>query len=183
MEIRNINSTTNFNGYRNLMTNSAKVSKKEGFTFLSMQLNNLKKNDLEIWQSIQRNLFFNNKPSDVFTVEHLNGFGNEMLLLGDRGIDPNVYPKQSEKEMLLMKAYTWMADLTKRIMNDNALIKDNGQFNVFHKTIANILPLFNGNKILAGEFVLMSHHPDNHPQPAALEINKAIEKIMFDYLL
>ena len=76
-----------------------------------------------------------------------------MLLLGDRGIDPNVYPKQSEKEMLLMKAYTWMADLTKRIMNDNALIKDNGQFNVFHKTIANILPLFNGNKILAGEFV------------------------------
>lgn len=182
MQINNTPSV-NFNGYKNLMTNSARASKNEGFTFLSMQLDNIGKNDLDIWKNVQERLFGQYKPSDIFTIELIEFFGNRTLLLADKNIDPNKYTKQSSQEMSLMKAYTWMADLMKRVMNENYPVKDKGTFDVFHKTIANILPLFHNDFRLANAFVLLAQHPDNHPQESALKISESIDKIMLDYLL
>lgn len=182
MQVNNNSSTISFNGYKNLMTNSVKVVRNEGFSFLSMQLDNIKKNDLEIWKNIQERLFAVKNPSDIFTVELIEGFGLRTLLIGDKNISPcSSFSQQSEKERLLMQAYTWLAELTKRIMNENNPVKDSGAFEVFHKTVANILPLFQNNLKVANEFVLLSSSSDKHPQETAFHINKVIDKIMLDY--
>lgn len=179
MQINN-SSSINFNGYKNLMTTSARVSKNEAFTFLSMQLDNFGKNDLEIWKNLQQNLFSVKNPSDVFTTELFEGFGKLNLYLGDKSIDPNKY-KNSNKNKFIMEAYTWMADLMKRIMNENHPVKDSGAFKVFNETVENILPLLENKQKLANDFVLLSQNPKNHPQETAGLIKESINKIMLDY--
>lgn len=182
MQINNT-SSVNFNGYRNLLTSNARVGKKDGLVLLSMQLDNIGKTDLDIWKNIQRKGFSINEPSDVFTVELYEGFGDSNLLIGNKNMDPHLYEEGSKEETLLLKTFTWMADLTKRIMNENNPIVDSGRFKVFQDTINNITPLFGYNKGVAQQFVLDSQNPNNNPQEAALEINEGITEIMQDYFL
>lgn len=182
MQINN-NSSVNFNGYKNAITNSAKVSKNEGYSFLSMQLDNVGKNDLDLWKNFQQKLFGENKPSDILTIQLFQGFGEQLIHLGNKCIDPQLYSEESEKEMNLMKTYTWLADLTKRIMNENKLLNNRDMYKVFQASFTNILPIMGNNINLVNQFILTSQSPENHPQETALDINENIDKIMQDYLL
>lgn len=182
MQINN-NSSVNFHGYKNLITNSAKTSRNEGYSFLSMQLDNVGKNDLDLWKNFQQKLFEEKKPSDILTIQLFQAFGDHMIHLGNNCIDPNLYSEEPEKEMSLMKSYTWLANLTKRIMNDNKLINNRDLYKVFQASFANLLPVMGNNISFANQFVLESQSPENHPQETALDINENIDKIMQNYLL
>lgn len=183
MDIKNINST-NFNGYKNLLTNNASLTKNRRLSFLSIQLDNIGKNDLDTWNTIQRNLLGEKNPSDVMTIVMRKLFNNHFLLLGeDKDLDPYCVKQGSYEEKMLMKTYTWLSDLTKRIMNDNNLIKDKGCIETIRMSLINILP-FSGNDIEAtNAFVYQALEPENHPQEEAKIIYDAIDDIMLDYLL
>ncbi len=182
MDIKNINST-NFNGYKNLLTNNASLTKNRRLSFLSIQLDNIGKSDLDTWKTIQRNLLGEKNPSNVMTIVMRKLFDNHFLLLGEnKDLDPNCVKQGSFEESMLMKTFTWLADLTKRIMNDNNLIKDKEGTEVIKESLVTILP-FSGNNITnTNNFVFQALEPENHPQAEAKKINDAIQYIMDDYL-
>lgn len=184
MQINN-NNSTNFNGYKNILTNRIMTGKNENFSFLSMQLNNIGHKDLDIWKNAQKNLLNINNPSDTFTIELVKGFGHNTLASGDKCLTPKILNKSPETEKLMLKTYTWMANLTKRIMNDNHLIEDtkNKQLEkVIKDTTDNLYPIFGRNYYLAIDFVSSAFQKIYHPQEVALDINKSIDEIMHNYL-
>ena len=150
-----------------------------------MQLDNVGYQDLDMWNNIQKNLLNISNPSKTFTLELIKGFGATNLVHASTMLNPDSIAKDDNKEALMFKAYTWMANLTRRIMNENNLITDksNGQMEqVFQDTTKNIASLFFNNYSLALDFVSSSFHQQCHPQEVALDMNKAISKIMCDYL-
>lgn len=183
MEINNIKSyNQNFNGYKNVIAKHIGPGRENGLSIMSLQLNNNGHNDLDAWKRIQKNLFNKQTCSDVMTLEHLKNYRLESIYLNNKDFSPKQYGKEgSTLEMEAMKAFTWLANITKRLMNDSHLVKDKEQANVVCSLITTIIPAFDNNYSAAQAIALDALYKGNHPQEIALEINNAIQKMMLDY--
>lgn len=189
MHINKLDSNTNFKGYKNVIAKSIKINSRPGtidragsLTFLSMQLDNLKHSDLEIWKQIQNKLFGTSQVSDTLCVVATKlkdlpaviSWGNKVT-----GTKENLAP---DKKIIASESYLWLTELTKRIMNENNLIYDDNLANTMRKTIHEIHPLVK-NFQKAFTLVLSSQMPpNNHPQEAALKINQALDPYLIDFL-
>lgn len=180
MQVNNINST-NFNGYKNVITNGIWASKDEAYHFVSMQLNNTKHNDLEIWKEIQTKFLNIKNPSEVFTFEHFMGYDIENISFGGKLINPSSHAQGSLNELNTLKAFTWLANLTKRLANDNSLTNDKDMGICLVKTVENLMPVFKDDRALATKFVMDSLQSNIYPQKIAWKVNQSISRIMKHY--
>ena len=90
-----------------------------------MQLDNIGHKDLERWQEIQRAIFGSRNPSDIITLYCVNNSANLDNCFWINGKNTTVKDKGAKEsytdaDMSIFSAYTYIANLTKRIMNDNS---------------------------------------------------------------
>jgi len=142
MNVNKINTNLSFKGYENLISYSA-VDKDEtiGFGYMAMKLNNEDgQKDLQTWHAIQRGLLKTNNPSDylILTNTHLGDI--DVFLLNNHSIDLDEI-KNSEEEKFVLKAYTLLASLIKRIIytdhhpeNKNIYLTLKELINILNKT-------------------------------------------------
>lgn len=130
-----------FKGYSNIITNDIKMDVGR-VAFISMQLNNDGAQDLTELRNTNKMSFIENN-SDVLSLVYskfegrperlfFNGkslyLGDELLKLGEECGDNYNYQRE---EKASMKAYTLMASLTKRMMNNSNFNVDEGFARVF----------------------------------------------------
>ena len=155
MKINNIQNYTNFKGITNVTANDVK-GEIERFTFLSMQLNDKETNDLtRLKELVKLRPETSKKFEDVMTLSY-SRIGNHNVLLLDGNLLPNgetlnglrnayYEGKLSEEffnreEKFAIKAYTFLADITKRLMNQNKPLDCDtlGKVKVFQEGCENI---------------------------------------------
>lgn len=144
MKINRININTynkNFKGYTNVYGSNMYITDGSRFNFISMQLNNDKKEDLKEYINIRRMMNVPKEEADIPLLTFSNFFDSlnekkpkkECLYLNDKYIYsgeelaqrqtndgktiPSYLYKQEEK--IHLRLYTFLADLTKRIMQDS----------------------------------------------------------------
>ena len=128
MEVNKIEYTPNFRGYKNIITKN--VSNRQSpikFAYMSMQLDNVGTNDLEKWLDIQRKVLKRTEPSDVLTISALNTpYTRKYFWLGDKDLHIPYREKAksySSEEYEKFGAYSFVAQLLTRLMNDNGQLR------------------------------------------------------------
>ena len=183
----------NFYGYKNII--SDEISSRNGMmTFFAAQLNDEGHPDLSEFKKLKRLLkqsedLINN---DVFcaTYTHSQGnkpnlfIGNQVLFWGNelrwlKDNRPKAMPLKDYKEMETthLKAYTLLANLTKRITNEKYNNKDSGLFltNLTKQIMHEGFNYIDFGKLLAYITDLISHeHLDN--------TNTEIKNVIFEAL-
>lgn len=192
MEIKKISNTPNFNGYKNILSGTIKeLSGKNDLAFMTMQLDNIGHNDLDIWHDIQKNALGKEKVSDIITFScvffsnlkhHFWAGGQDITVDGKGAVE-----KYSSGDMEKFKTFSFIANLTKRLMNENrALVYDNDRDLVVNKARADLSSTFKLKKyeydreaeILANNLVIKSYMAQEPPQAVAGVINNKISDIM-----
>lgn len=194
MKVNNNYSKLNFTGYKNLLVNNVKDDNGFQFAFLAMQLDNNGNNDLDTWKTLQRTL---NEAdhSDVISFmytkmpEHPGLFllgnrrlfsGEELAVLRRRNLGTRFENHYLEEENAHLKAYTFIANLTRRIMSQG-LFDKNAEFRkviiTFYETLTNIL----GDEKRAFEIINTSALQNKEPQKTALTLNKYIDRTMMKF--
>ena len=127
-----------FNGYKNIIaTANTKMPNNKSVTYIAMQLDDEGQHDLSEYKKLRRMQGFieNSKDDDLLLLTYIRDvkqntediyLGTKNMFLGDelRYIEANYVPKMIsyenyEKEKALhMKAYTLLASLTKRIVDE-----------------------------------------------------------------
>lgn len=119
MNISKIDTNISFRGYKNAVSYSiADDYKIFGFSYLALLLNNDDgKNDLDTWHDIQRKLFITNEPPSDYLILNLTKIDTEdMFILNGNPLRLDDI-KSPQEERAILKAYTLLASLTKRISN------------------------------------------------------------------
>lgn len=183
MNINNINST-NFTGYKNVIANKVVRPNGEKITFMSMQLDNVGKADLDIWKNLQNNLMKKDFTTDVITFNvieyddmNIAGFSHELL-------DIDEVKKSSKEESLFLKAFGLIASLTDRIANDTKLITDDNYHPMGYETRYNLSDVLFSDKQKSSELdnaVWGAYYNETEPQEHAKNINNIISKKMIKY--
>ena len=134
MKINNC-STPVFTGYKNVISDDIKDSNFR-IAHLSMQLDDVGEKDLSEWKSIQKHYTKFQKPEfeDIISLLYVQDSTNkDYLFLGDRSIylGNELAQKRAqslgtvkekaylEEEKITLKAYTLLASLTRRLMQDS----------------------------------------------------------------
>lgn len=198
MEINKIgHNYPNFKGYKNIISRKL-AHGPEGpyFTYMAMQLDNIGKNDLEIWQNIQKNLLKRDTTTDILTLSYLDipkstGF----MWLGDcrLGEGLNKFSHYFGEHVDTLKSYLFAHDITERIMNDNSWLKrDNNLMSVVKQAGNDLTAIFNRSEILgledaekskaiAVDIVANSFIKEDPPQANAGDINHNIYKFIMPF--
>ena len=136
MNITNISNQT-FNGYKNLIADHSKVGDAESATII-MQLDNLGTNDLEKYEELKQKIPNIQDTDDILALTYYKRHKNDpgTLMINDaimlRGeelsdLEDNYdeyfssFENYKTEEGNTLKLYTFLANLTKRIANDNKL--------------------------------------------------------------
>ena len=199
--ITNINGTkTSFKGFKNIIANKISSSYNDnGIAYVSMQLNDEGTNDLTQYKALKTMLELPQEDidCDVITFTHMKREGkssllimnNQNLLLGEElrfirenpskfKLTPSEYKKE---EKICLRAYTFLASLTKRMMNTNLSSTDSEMGKVIketHKTFTIILR----NPHTAFELINNGLLSLVHFQEIAADLNKTIAKTMHIFL-
>lgn len=118
MNINKINTNLSFKGYENLISYSG-INEYEysfGFSYMGMLLNNKDgNNDLDTWHEIQSRLFKGEPKTDYLVLTCGNIGEKDLYVLNKHRLSlENI--KNSEEERIILKAYTLLASLTRRII-------------------------------------------------------------------
>ena len=192
MEINKISNSPNFNGYKNILSGTIKeLSGKNDLAFMTMQLDNIGHNDLEIWHNIQKNVLGKEKFTDIITFScvFFSNLKNHFWVGGqDISVDgKSAVENYSSVDMEKFKTFSFIANLTKRLMNENRpLVYDNDRDLVVNKARADLCSTFKLRKyeydreaeILANNLVLKSYMQQEPPQAVAGVVNNKISDIM-----
>lgn len=138
MNINKINST-NFNGYKNVMSTTA-TNSSENFTFacMAMQLDNNGENDLEKWNYIQKNFLKREELSDIMSFKAMELNGDVRFILDEFLLHPENLKQGSETEQNVLKAFSLISSLTKRIKNEYFPPENSNKHNVLAMLIKDI---------------------------------------------
>ena len=182
MNINKINTNLSFKGYENLISYSHSVdSNNVGLAYMAMKLNNENgQKDLEIWHDIQRGLFNENNPSDylILTKAYMGDIESDVLNNYSINLDKI---KNKKEEIFIMRAYTLLASLTRRIIYtdhhpENAKI---------YLTLSELIKILNKQYKDSSKVFLLSNLGANksvkHYKTAEL-VNQKIAKKMAAYL-
>lgn len=117
MKINKTNAV-NFHGYKNVMSTTVTSPQKDfAFSCMGMQLDNVNKNDLKIWQEIQKNLLKREELDDIIVFKAMKINDETKFLIDKFILEPqNIKNLKTEKEVL--KTFTLISSLTKRIKNE-----------------------------------------------------------------
>lgn len=181
MEIKNINSV-NFNGYKNVLSNT--VIRPKGaakMTFLSMQLDNIGKNDLEIWQRLQKHITNRDFTTDIITFNLIEQGGKNTLAVSDALIRTENIEPRSEEEKLMIDAYTLAASLTDRIKQDFRINYDENYRAMAYETRADLTDFFSGFGVAELNRAVFGAYYQDNQQSNATYINDKITEIMLEY--
>jgi hypothetical protein len=117
MNINKINTNLSFKGYENLISYSGSDDYGYGFNFayMGMLLNNKNgHNDLDTWHEIQSELFKNEPKTDYLVLTNSSIGDKDLFILNNQHLSlKNI--KNDDKEKAILKAYTLLASLTRRI--------------------------------------------------------------------
>lgn len=174
----------NFNGYKNVLANKIVRPNGEKIAYMSMRLDNIGKNDLDIWQTLQKNLMNRSFTTDVLTFNIFEQGDNNIIGFSSELLDLDEVAQSSEEESLMMKAFTFLASLTDRIKSDFHLIQDDNYRSMAYETKADLSDVFLGKKQGAVELdraVWGAFYAKTSPQEIAKNINNKIHDKMMVY--
>lgn len=182
MQINNV-SSPNFCGYKNVIANKVRrKSTGETITFMSMQLDNIGKNDLDIWKTIQKHFMKRDFVSDVITFELMQLNEHSLLGFSSDVIDIDAIKPNTKNENLFLKSMSLLASLTGRIMNDKNLIRDENYKPLAYEAKADLMDVLMSKK--NGELdraIWGSFYTDTLPQERAKAINEVVADTMMKY--
>lgn len=185
--------TQNFTGYKNIISNEL-YGTSGSMGFITAQLNNEGKNDLQEYQTLKKMMGCNESAlkNDVITMIQTHKYNYKPLMLIDaqpllNGEDlnrlsemvPNEIPLKEYKtlENITLKAYTLMASLTKRMMADNFKEQDAG-FKESIKQYMKIMTVFTQSDDAAFDLLDYTLRKNELCKKAAERINSAIVRAM-----
>ncbi|MCM1004490.1 MAG: hypothetical protein NC408_09135 [Candidatus Gastranaerophilales bacterium] len=183
MQINNTTST-NFNGYKNVLANRIVRPNGEKITYMSMQLDNIGKNDLEVWKYLQKNLMNRDFTTDVVTFNMFEQGNDNIIGFSSALLDLDDVEESSEEESLMMKAFTLLASLTDRIKSDFHLKQDENYRPMAYETKSDLADVFLDKKQSSAELdraVWGAFYAETSPQEHAADINKKIHNKMMTY--
>jgi hypothetical protein len=116
MQVQNVS----FKGYQNVIATKAKFINAD-VSFISAKLNNRGYfNDLDIWKSLQKNLFSDKKTTDIFTFMHIKNHDDKesCLFLNERVLAPakDIFLISKEEEKPMIKTFILLKSIAERIM-------------------------------------------------------------------
>lgn len=180
MQINSVANNTNFKGYRNVM--ARKIRGEAGdLSVISMQLDNKGVKDLKIWQNIQKKCNITSDVSNVLTFGLISSPNKKPSIFAGEGnpLSPELFKQGSPQENLILKIFTLIASLTKRLENDVDPFMTNKVYNVAEKAIDN-LEFLSPNRKIREIFVYDKDFLADH-QNESTKINNAIDEKMMDY--
>ena len=143
MKITNINNQKTFNGYKNLGSHTEFIDNKNKITYITMELTNENKDDLNDWINIQKKIYPLEIPSNIITIHNLDTkFLNNKVLVNTFEVDLSM-AKNREEERFLLKIYEFLESLSYRISNDENIKEDINIYKVYKqlsKTLKKIYP-------------------------------------------
>ena len=195
MEVNKISNSPNFSGYKNILSGSIKkkLTGEPEFAFMSMQLDNIGHNDLEIWQDIQKKVFKKENPSDIisFACIFFTNFkkcfwvSGQDISIGNKGME-----QYSADDIAKFKTFSFIANLTKRLMNENGtLVYNHDRELTANKARNDLTNLFKMKKyvydrdaeLLANNLVIGAYLAQEPPQSTAGVVNNKISAIMANH--
>lgn len=174
----NINNT-NFKGYKNIVSNRISGSGNDFFSFISLQLNNEKCNDLQIWQSLQRELLKNENVTDVITFQCLKKYPLKDFFIGGFHLDTRKM-RNLDNENLFLKAFSLISSLTKRLSYESLVPQDRDIYKNLPLIERELSQCLYDPKV-AGEIIAYSFLKDIKQEKIAQEMNQIIQKKMESY--
>ena len=195
MNITNISNQT-FNGYKNLIADHSKVGDAESATII-MQLDNLGTNDLEKYEELKQKIPNIQDTDDIlaltYSKRHKDDAGTLMIndaimLRGEElsDLEDNYdkyfssFENYKAEEGNTVKLYTFLANLTKRIANDNKLGIDID----YRKVAFTAHKIFNSiacNATIAFQYLQQVLNKNMPPQEVAQKLNDEIVKSMLPF--
>ena len=117
MQVQNIS----FKGYQNVIATNTRFINADA-SMISVKLNNKNYvNDLDKWKAIQKKLFPNQEPKDIFTFMQVKDHDSEdfQLHLNDKvlALEKDVFLISEEEEKPMIKAFMLLKSITERILN------------------------------------------------------------------
>lgn len=179
MNISPINNSIQFKGYSNIVSNTSSDNNGTTFSYMAMKLDNVDHPDLDTWKEIQTKLFRMDKPSDYIIFHALGNNENNVFSASDRAL--NIYEvKSSQDERLMLKAYTLIASLTKRISSKDFHPEDSKLYLTVTELLKNLLNICENQTIASVLATEASLKRVEHFKTADL-INSKIQKSMLQY--
>lgn len=182
MQINSTNQTPKFMGYKNVIHNVTKTSgKSDSFSYIAMQLDNIGTKDLDIWHSIQKGFLKRTKLEDTITFGIFNYEGKNRMLLSNYSLTIPEKLKSTEVEKLILRAYTLVASLTRRIAEGYPIFYDKDYKKTLLEVRENLLPIFENDIDFVNRYILEGISPQmEHKEPSKF-INNEIQKEMNKY--
>ncbi len=186
-------SNQNFKGYKNFLANDASIGNGYRFSFITMQLDNNGYDDLNRWQQLQNYYPSLKKTNDIVTLVYsktpkrpplfvlentILATGDELALSRAACLGTSVEEEYLKTEKFTLKAYTLLADITKRIMNDSLLDRDAGIMNVIRNLQTTFTCLMGNDQKAAFEIINLSALKNMEPQKVAKVLNDKIAHTM-----
>ena len=188
MKIGNIDGINTFKGYKNIISDG--VNNSDGrFIYISAQLNNEGVHDLDNYNRILNTStrFPQHNGSDILTCYYISNGGHERIAINsvplpwgeelkylEYKLPKNMY---KHEETIALRAYTFLANLTARMMNNNLCEKDKDIAKVFKHTVDQFIKMGNSPES-SEEIVKLSIEGNRFVDEFAQFINKRISKTM-----
>lgn len=180
MRINNINNQ-NFNGYKNVVSYLSEENKDNAFAYMAIELDNDNGlNDLENWKEIQNKLFKKENDSNVIIIKTLTKNKKSSFFVDNFILTPEIATKSSEKEYNILKLFSLVSSLTKRISNENFPREDKNLHLVLAELIKDLKRFLN-NKNIAEELAYLGAFKKVPHYVSAEHINKKIQQKMNKY--
>lgn len=190
MKINRYSSAQSFCGYKNIIANDINTDRFR-FIMLSMQLDNEGKPDLSEFIQYKKMSGLSEEAvnEDILTgiymklpeMQSNDLFLNNSHIPGDKDLKymQEILPEglYKSKERVALRAYTFLADLTKRIMNDNLFCQDAQIPNVIRHTFETLTSVYQ-NQTICFNILKDSLQKQIAPQKVALLFNNEIFQTM-----
>lgn len=189
-----INNNINFKGYKNFLGCDIPLPEKNSsFTSINLQLNNEGARDLDAYRELRRLMGYkgeelNNDVIHCVYSELPAGkffFVNGKSLYNDEGLKE--LSRQCEakdfikEEKAHIKAYTLLASLTRRIINNGLVHRDSGMYKVIENSFNVFKEMFGNDPKIGSDFVQVCALTEQKPDKIAIKINRVIDKAMRNY--
>ncbi len=187
-------SNKNFKGYKNIIADNMKTSDGGRLALIAMELDNQGVDDLNRWKEVQQD--FNIPRDNMLSIMYsempayrsnfiLNDkrlfLGEELAAMRDWSEGSRFEKDYLRDEKSTLKAYTFLAELTRRIMNEGMLNRDFGLKKVLQKCHATLTQIADGNAVMAFNIINHCALRNSPPQKTAFYINKKISQTMMQF--
>lgn len=184
MRIDKLTTNTNFNGYKNLIGYNYK-NESEEFAYLGFQVDNNGTKDLDKWHELLKYFEYDGDieiKDDIVIFTYANAPGyeagvrlNSCVLADPEILNDDMFPDKFKKGSI--KAYQFIANLTKRIMNDSLFNFDANIKKTVMGLYEELLELTKEEK-KAVDILNFGVLKLKKEQETALKINRGVQKIM-----